>query len=98
MKQYFKGEYVEGYEIFFRVDYYKEKQDMYLDAQKIQLSSWDYRIINRALTDKLYINDLVICNTDAQEDVSDNRYAEFTEYDYTYTRLERNLEKEVNGK
>ena len=100
MKQYFKGEYVEGYEIFFRVDYYKEKQDMYLDAQKIQLSSWDYRIINPngTLTDKLYINDLVICNTDAQKDVSANGYARFTDFDYMYIRLEKNLEKEVNGK
>lgn len=100
LKQYFKGEYVEGYEIFFRVDYYKEKQDMYLDAQEIQLSSWDYRIINPkgTLTDKLYINDLVICNTDAQKDVSANGYARFTDFDYTYTRLEKNLEKEVNGK
>ncbi len=45
-----------------------------------------------------YINDLVICNTDAQKDVSANGYARFTDFDYTYTRLEKNLEKEVNGK
>jgi len=100
LKHYFKGEYVEGYEIFFQVNYYEEKLDMYLNAPKIQLSSWDYRIINPngALNDKLYINSLVICNTDAKEDVSANGYAGFTEYDYTYTRLEKNLEKEVNGK
>ena len=32
------------------------------------------------------------------KDVTANKYGEFTEYDFTYSRLEKNLEKEVNGK
>lgn len=100
LSHYFKGEYVEGYDIFFRVDYYKEKWDMYLNAQKIQLTNQNYGFTNliSSLTDKLYINELVIVNTDAEKDVTANKYGEFTEYDFTYSRLEKNLEKEVNGK
>ena len=92
---------VSGYDIYYRVDYYREKRNMYLHAQEIRLTNQYvgiYRNINSALTDKLYINGLVICNTDAEEDVDEDRYNEFAEYDFTYTRLEKNLEKEVNGK
>jgi len=101
LKNYFKeAGYVSGYDIFFRVDYYKEKWDMYLNSQKIQLTNQNYGFTNliSSLTDKLYINELVIVNTDADQDVAANRHGELTEYDYTYNRLEKNLEKEVNGK
>lgn len=92
---------VAGYDIYYRVDHYREKKKMYLHAQDIRLTNQYvgiYKNLNTALTDKLYINGLVICNTDAEDDVEEDRYNEFTEYDFTYTRLEKNLEKEVNGK
>ncbi len=92
---------VAGYDIYYRVDHYCEKKEMYLHAQDIRLTNQYvglYRNLNTALTDKLYINGLVICNTNAEGDVEEDRYNEFTEYDFTYTRLEKNLEKEVNGK
>ncbi len=92
---------VAGYDIYYRVDHYREKWDMYLKAQDICLTNNDsdlYWNFNTSLTDKLYINGLVICNTDAEEDVEEDEYNEFTEYDYTYSRLKNNLKKEVIGK
>ena len=74
------------------------------DLSQVNYSSTDLLMysrngnLNTALTDKLYINGLVISNTDAEDDVEEDRYNEFTEYDFTYSRLEKNLEKEVNGK
>lgn len=52
-------------------------------------------MLKPSLADRLYINGLVICNTDAEDDVDTDRYNEFTEYDFVYTRLEKNLEKVV---
>lgn len=102
LRNYFlESDYVSGYDIYYRVDYYREKWDMYLQAQNIHLSNryvGFYHSLNTALTNKLYINGLVICNTDAEDDVDEDKNNEFTEYDFTYTRLEKNLEKEVSGK
>ena len=92
---------VASYDIYYRLDYYPEKRDLYLKAQNIRLTNRYVGIYVNASTshtDKLYINGLVIHNTDAEDDVEADRYNEFTEYDRIYTRLEKNLEKEVNGK
>ncbi len=102
LRCYFKeAEYVSDYDIYYRVDHYREKKDMYLHAQDIQLTNQYvgcYVNVSTPLKNSLYINGLVICNTDAEDDVDTDRYNEFTEYDFVYTRLEKNLEKEVNGK
>lgn len=102
LKYYFtEADYVDGYDIYYRVDHYREKWDMYLQAQDIRLTNQYvgiYRNFSTALTDKLYINGLVISNTDAEDDVEEDQSYEFTEYDYTYTKLKKNLEKEVSGK
>ena len=102
LRYYFRESgYVTGYDIYYRVDYYREKKDMYLQAQDIQLTNkyvgW-YVGSGTPLKDSLFISGLVICNTDAEEDVDTDKNNEFTEYDFVYTRLKNNLEKEVNGK
>lgn len=111
LKFYFREcEHISSYEIFYRIDCYSEKKDMYLETQTVHVDNRYVRNnggyypnayvannMNGMLTDSLYINDLVICNTDADDDVEADQYKEFTEYDYTFNRLKKNLEKEVNG-
>lgn len=89
---------VSNYEIIFRVDNFKEKSEMYIEDKKIN----DEIINPRRLfidisncTNSLYINDLVVINTDANEKIKcDNN--EYYEYNIVYTNLENNLKKEAS--
>lgn len=94
--------YVDAYEIGYRVDFYDKKTDMYIDSQKIDILNlkpefWSViKPFHKDFENTLFINDLVIINSDASNDVdvpSDNR---LIKYDYYYTKLYKNLEKEVN--
>lgn len=100
LNTYFKNyfipmEYISKYDICYQVNHYKDKQDMYLEAQTINFAS-----IRDNLDNALFINELVYVNTEAQEKEPDMNfgYYKYNEYDYTYTKLSQNLEKEVNGK
>ena len=100
LNTYFKNyfiplEYISKYDICYQVNHYKDKQDMYLEAQTINFAS-----IRDNLDNALFINELVYVNTEAQEKEPDMNfgYYKYNEYDYTYTKLSKNLEKEVNGK
>lgn len=103
MKYYFRSmEYIDSYEILFRVDYFKEKREMYLKAQKINFensanSLHSLLISSHNLSNSLFINELVIINTEAKEKVQPNQYGEYTEYGYVFTKLKENLIKEVEG-
>lgn len=99
MSYYFRElELFSNYEIIFRVDNFKEKQEMYIEDQRIN----DEIINPRRLligggncTNSLYINDLVVINTDANEKIKcDNN--EYYEYNMVYTNLENNLKKEAS--
>lgn len=87
-------EYVDSYEIFFQVNCFKEKQDMYIEAQKINFNG-----INNNMSNALFINQLVYINTEAKERAPnlDFNYYEFQKYNYTYIKLSKNLRKEVSG-
>ncbi len=100
LNTYFKNyfiplEYISKYDICYQVNHYKDKQDMYLEAQTINFAS-----IRDNLDNALFINELVYVNTEAQEKEPDMNfgYYKYNEYDYTCTKLSKNLEKEVNGK
>lgn len=93
MEYYFRSmAYIDSYEIFFRVDFFKEKREMYLKAQHISFRSMSYNLNN-----SLFINNLVLINTKAKEKVQPNQYGEYTEYNYIFTKLKENLIKEVEG-
>ena len=63
LKYYFKPmEYISQYDICYQVNHFEDKQDMYLEAQKI---NFDY--FNESLDDALFINKLVYINTEAQD-------------------------------
>ena len=96
LKYYFKPmEYISQYDICYQVNCYRDKQDMYLEAQKINFDNF-----NESLDDALFINKLVYINTEAEEREPDLdfSYHTYCSYDYTYTKLAKNLEKEVSGK
>ena len=84
--------YIDSYEILYRVDYFKEKREMYLKAQNISFESPSYKLNN-----SLFINELVIINTEAKDKVQTNQYGEYTEYGYIFTKLKEDLIKEVKG-
>lgn len=93
MRYYFcPMEYIGSYEICFRVDCFKEKKEMYLNDQKRNFGS---PVCN--LSNSLFINELVIINTEAKDKVQQNQHGEYTEYNYVFTNLSKNLEKEVKG-
>lgn len=96
IKNYFVPmDYVAEYDICYQVNHFEEKQDMYLEAQKINFND-----INSRLDNALFINELVYINTEAKTKEPDLSfgYYKYNKYDYTYTNLSKNLEKEVNGK
>lgn len=96
LKYYFKPlNYVTQYDVCYQVNCYEDKQDMYLEAQKINFDNF-----NASLDDALFINKLVHINTEAEdrEPDLDFSYHTYCRYDYTYTKLAKNLEKEISGK
>ena len=46
----------------------------------------------------MFVNNLVLENTDAGEKVTKDMYHEYSEYNFVFTNLEKNLKKEANGK
>ena len=96
IKNYFVPmDYVAEYDICYQVNHFEEKQNMYLEAQKINFND-----ISSRLDNALFINELVYINTEAKTREPDLSfgYYKYNKYDYTYTNLSKNLEKEVNGK
>lgn len=87
--------YVKNYDICYQVNCFEDKQDMYLEAQKINFDN-----MNGNLDNALFINELVYINTEAKdrEPNLDFSYYNYQKYDYTFTKLSKNLEKEVSGK
>ena len=87
---YFKAfNCVEEYEIRFRVDYFENKTDMYKQSQNI-----DFKEINCDFSNPLFINDLVVINTDANTKVKPTE--KWIEFNYIFTNLAKNLEKEAS--
>ena len=106
LKYYFKPmNYITKYDIYYQVNCYQDKQNMYLEAQKINFDNFNASPFiaspfNASLDDALFINELVHINTEAEdrEPDLDFSYHTYCRYDYTYTKLAKNLEKEVSGK
>ena len=92
LKYYFLPmEYISGYDIIFRADYYEKKEERYIQSQRI-----DFREIENANFDNaLFINNMVWNNSEAKEKRQFSS-SSYQEYDYVYTELTKNLEKEVN--
>ena len=84
--------YISGFDIYYRVDCFDDKAKMY--------SSNFESVENLLLQTKnsMFVNELVLINTDAGEKVEKKQYSQYTEYNYVFTNLSKNLKKEASGK
>ena len=85
-------EYINGFDIYYRIDCFEDKSKMY--SSKYELEDSCYLLSKNSL----FVNDLVLRNTEAGEKVQLERYAQYAEYNYVFTNLSKNLKKEANGK
>ena len=93
-KEYFVPTgYINKYEIIYKINRFDDKQDMYLEAQKINFDDFNDGSIDNAL----FINETVYRNTEAKdrEPDLDFLFYSYNKYDYTFTKLAKNLKKEV---
>lgn len=84
-------EYVKGYDIYYRDDDFDSKKTM---CEKSELM--DFRSINGRITNTVHLNDAAIANTSAAEKITINPRSEYSEYNFVFTTLSKNLDKEVN--
>lgn len=91
---YFKEkEIISNYEIIFRVDNFKEKEEMYINDQGITNEIENAGGNN--FSNSLWINELVVINSEAKEKIEYTN-KEYYEYNYIYTNLSENLKKEAS--
>ena len=83
--------YISGYEIIFRADYFEKKEEMYIKSPTIDFQNID----DTEFENQLFINDLVWLNSEAKEKITFNTNA-YQAYDYIFTQLAKDLDKEVN--
>lgn len=86
-------EYILKYDICYQVNYFEEKQNMYLESQKINFDD-----ISSSLDNSLFINELVYENTDAKDKEKEFNFENYTycEFDYVVEKLSKNLRKEIS--
>ena len=84
--------YISGFDIYYRVDCFDDKSKMY--------SSNFESVDNLLLQTKnsMFVNELVLINSEAGEKVEKKQYSQYTEYNYVFTNLSKNLKKEASGK
>ena len=94
LKNYFEPMgYISRYDICYQVNHFTDKEDMYLSTKTINFDNF-----NSSLDDALFIDELVYINTEAQEKEPDLDFENYSycRYDYVYTKLAENLEKEAS--
>lgn len=98
--------YIGKFDIYYREDCFKDKTEMY--SGNIDFGN----AYSASLHNSMFVNDLVLENTEAGDKVksaSSSEYncvsinslylrSEYTEYNYVFTNLSKNLKKEANGK
>lgn len=85
-------EYIGRFDIYYREDCFDKKTEMY----SVNI---DFRnAYSASLHNSMFVNDLVLDNTEAGDKVEHNSHSEYTEYNYVFTNLSKNLKKEANGK
>lgn len=91
---YFKEkDIISNYEIIFRVDNFKEKEEMYINDQEI--TNGIENAGGNTFSNSLYINELVVINSEAKEKIECTN-KEYYEYNYVYINLSENLKKEAS--
>ena len=84
--------YISGFDIYYRVDCFDDKSKLYSSNFK-SVDSFLLQTKN-----SMFVNELVLINSEAGEKVEKKQYSQYTEYNYVFTNLSKNLKKEANGK
>ena len=84
--------YISGFGIYYRIDYFDDKLKMYSSQSESANNSY------LQAKNSMFVNELVLINTDAGEKVEKQPHSEYSEYNYVFTSLSKNLKKEANGK
>lgn len=85
-------EYVREFDIYYRIDCFDDRFEIY---------GKDLKIFENHCTrakNSMFVNELVLINTEAGERVEKSPYSEYTEYNYIFNNLSKNLKKEAKGK
>ena len=85
-------EYINGFDIYYRIDCFDDKSRMYGNNFEPVDSLYSQA------KNSLFVNELVLIITEAGEKVEKKPYSDYTEYNYVFTNLSKNLKKEANGK
>lgn len=89
---FWECEYINGFDIYYRIDCFDDKYKMY---------GSNFECIDNLCSqakNSMFVNELVLVNTEAGEKVERKPYSEYTEYNYIFTNLSKNLKKEASGK
>ena len=106
-KYFVSCEYIKGFDIYYRVDCFEDKFSMYKELASINYTNMNYSTTTyftmglysqQRYQNSLFVNGLVLENTEAGEKVSRQANSEYTEYNFVFTKLSENLKKEASGK
>ena len=105
LSRYFLPEqYIKEFDIYYRIDCFDDKTDMYSAIEKINFTNLNYNnntfyVLGgtSGYHNSMFINGLVVENTEAKEKVTLQNHMEYAEYNFVFTKLSENLKKEVNG-
>ncbi len=103
LSKYFEPcKYVEGFDIYYRVDFYANAQEMYIKHtdevfKKRGRKQLVFSPVYKPYKNSLFVNDIVLENTHISEKVKQTN-DEYTEYNFVYTKLAENLNREAIGK
>lgn len=103
-KYFIPCDYIKGFNIYYRVDCFEDKRSMYESLAHINYSMMNYDTVSylpmhsyfRSDRSSLFVNELVLENTRAGDKVLRQGNCEYTEYDFVFTKLSENLNKEVS--
>lgn len=85
-------EYISGFDIYYRIECFGDKSRIY--GSNFEFIDTRYSQSQNSM----FVNKLVLDNTEAGEKVEKEPYSEYTEYNYVFTNLSKNLKKEASGK
>ncbi len=97
--------YINGFDMYYRVDYLADRFSMYKKLANINDKNMNYgevTVIHMGGTPQcrntLFVNKLVLENTEAGEKIARQATSEYAEYNFVFTKLSENLKKEASGK
>ena len=99
--------YIKSFDIYFEVDAFDNNFSMYPNIKNVKCPNTEYQSYPykyqlkagyKPYHNSLFVNGLVLENTEAGQKVTRQANSEYTEYNFVFTKLSENLKKEASGK